>query len=151
MLIKKASKKLNIELVPQSSWYSNVRSQVSKSKWDKIRKKCYKEAGYKCEICGCQGPKWPVECHEIWDYNDKQNIQKLEGFIALCPSCHKVKHFGYARVSGNEDKAYKQLCTVNNISMEEAADIVFNAFEKWEERSRKQWEVNTDYIEEYLQ
>ena len=57
--------KLTIELVPKTSWYSNVRSNVSRSQWDKLRKKCYLNADYKCEVCGDtgikQGFKWPVE------------------------------------------------------------------------------------------
>ena len=58
--------KLTIELVPQTAWYSNVRSNVTKSEWDVLRKACYKAAGYKCEVCSGKGPKHPVECHEMW-------------------------------------------------------------------------------------
>ena len=61
--------KLTIELVPKTSWFTNLRSLVSKEQWDKIRNKVYWKAGYKCEICGSKGPKWPVECHEIWHYD----------------------------------------------------------------------------------
>jgi hypothetical protein len=49
--------KLTIELVPKTSWYSNVRSNVSKDEWDKIKKKCYIKANYKCEICNGIGDK----------------------------------------------------------------------------------------------
>ena len=58
--------KLTIELVPKTAWYKNVRSEVSKDRWDELRKECYRNANYKCEVCGGTGPKWPVECHEIW-------------------------------------------------------------------------------------
>ena len=81
--------KLTIELVPKTSWYSNVRSNVSKNEWDIIRKKSYEHAGHVCEICGDigtnQGVKHNVECHEIWDYNDETNEQTLGGLISLCP------------------------------------------------------------------
>jgi hypothetical protein len=36
--------KLKIELVPTSSFYSNVRSNVSKKEWDIIRRRAYRNA-----------------------------------------------------------------------------------------------------------
>jgi 5-methylcytosine-specific restriction endonuclease McrA len=46
---------LTIELVPKTAWYTNVRSNVSKKEWDRIRKKSYQNAGHVCEICGDTG------------------------------------------------------------------------------------------------
>ena len=70
--------KLTIELVPQSSWGNNLRSEanLSKGQWDKLRKESYRKANYKCEICGEKGPKWPVECHEIWHYDDEKHTRE---------------------------------------------------------------------------
>ena len=118
--------KLTIELVPQSSFYSNVRSNVTKSEWDIIRKKCYKESNYKCEICDDVGPKHPVECHEIWEYDDENLIQKLTGFISLCPKCHSVKHIGLAQIQGRYDIAFKKLMEVNNWSSQDAENYINN-------------------------
>ena len=77
--------KLTIELVPSTSWFNNVRSQVSAQEWDIIRHIVYAKANNICEICGGKGNKHAVECHEIWEYDDKEHIQKLIGMIALCP------------------------------------------------------------------
>ena len=66
--------KLTIELVPASSWFNNVRSQVTKYKWEKLKKYTFKRAHYKCEICGQKGRCWPVECHEEWEYDDEHKI-----------------------------------------------------------------------------
>jgi len=52
---------LTIELVPKTCWYTNLRSELPKSKWDKLRKKSYQEADYKCQICGGKGNRHPVE------------------------------------------------------------------------------------------
>src|SRR4051794_19953715 len=60
--------RLTIELVPRTCWLSNVRNHVEKSQWDFIRKSVYLKASNKCEICGGKGPKWPVECHEIFEF-----------------------------------------------------------------------------------
>jgi len=82
-----APAKLTVELVPSTSWYSNVRSEVSKKDWNAIRKRVYREANYVCQICAGRGSKWPVECHEIWAYDDENHIQELAGMQALCPKC----------------------------------------------------------------
>ena len=58
--------RLTIELVPQTCWFSNVRSEVSAADWDRLRKLTSNAAGGRCEVCGGRGPRWPVECHEIW-------------------------------------------------------------------------------------
>ena len=73
--------KLTLDLIPQSAFYKNVRSEVSKSEWDKIRKEVYKKAGYICEICG---KKDRLDAHEIFEYDEINNIQKLIGLVALC-------------------------------------------------------------------
>ena len=106
--------KLHIELVPRTSWYSNVRSNVPPSQWDKLRRASYAAAGYKCEICGGKGHKHPVECHEEWDYviEDGERIQRLKKLISLCPNCHKVKHPGLAQIKGELHIVVKQLMKV---------------------------------------
>lgn len=86
----KSKPKLLIELIPKTCHYSNVRTTVSKQEWDKIRFISYAAADNKCEICGDvgtnQGYKHNVECHEIWEYDDENHIQRLIGLISLCPN-----------------------------------------------------------------
>ena len=97
---------LSIELIPSTCHFSNVRTTVKAKEWDKIRLMSYKSAGNKCEICGDtgknQGYKHNVECHEIWEYDDKNHVQKLIGLISLCPTCHQVKHIEIGRASCRE-------------------------------------------------
>ena len=140
--------KLTIELVPSSAWYSNVRSNVSQERWDVLRKDCYKKAGYKCEICEGKGPNHPVECHEIWEYDDGECIQTLKGLIALCPSCHSVKHIGLAGIKGKQEEAIKHLAKVNEITEEDAKLYVESCFEIWSQRSQKKWKLDITIIEQ---
>lgn len=140
--------KLTIELVPRTCWFSNVRSCVSKKDWDKLRKKSYQNAGYKCEICGGKGSRHPVECHEIWNYDDKHKIQKLERMIALCPSCHEVKHIGYASVRGRYDVAIRHLAKVNGWTEEQADNYAQIAFNIWKERSDWQWTLDLSFLDD---
>lgn len=146
--------KLTIELVPSTSWYSNVRSNVSKSEWDKIRKHCYQLAHNRCEICGDvgfnQGRKHAVECHEIWHYNDDDKSQKLIGLIALCPNCHQCKHAGLAILNGKRNLITKHLMKVNNISWSSADSYINESFKLWNERSQFDWNVDISYLDNYL-
>lgn len=147
--------KLDIELVPKTAWYTNVRSNVTKAEWDKIRKKSYKNADYKCEICGDtglnQGYNHPVECHEIWEYDDDAKTQTLTGLISLCPNCHQVKHPGLAQMKGKQRVVLDQLQKVNNISSKDAILYLGAAFGQWRERSRFEWKLDISYLKEYMQ
>lgn len=138
--------RLTIELVPSTSWFENVRSLVSPGEWDALRKATYQAAGHRCEICGGRGSKWPVECHERWEYDETTRVQKLVGLIALCPDCHRVKHFGLARVKGEQEQAGQWLMKVNGWTRRQAYDHVQAAFALWERRSEGPWEVDISWL-----
>lgn len=139
---------LTIELVPKTSWCSNVRSRVSKEQWDMIRRDVYQRAGYKCEVCGGKGPEHPVECHEKWAYHDDAHVQELRRMPALCPSCHRVKHIGKAAVDGKMEEAIRHLKNVNGWTVDQAGLYVERAFKKWRTRSQHRWTVDTSILEE---
>ncbi len=144
---------LTIELVPKTAWYTNVRSNVSKEEWNCIRKKSYQNAGYVCEICGDTGlnqnHKHPVECHEIWQYDDLNHIQKLTGLISLCPNCHTVKHSGLATTKGKLETVIRQLQKVNSMTFEEATEYLQESFLKWIDRSQHEWTLDIEYLKTY--
>ena len=147
------SLRLTIELVPKTAWYINVRSEVSKSEWDRIRKKCYRKANNKCEICGDigknQGVLHYVECHEIWEYNDENHKQTLMGFIALCPYCHKCKHVALATITGHYEIVVEQLMKVNNMSRQQVEEYIEKSFEVWHLRNQFEWEMDISYVNRY--
>lgn len=146
--------KLTIELVPKTSWYNNVRSKVSSNEWDIIRKKSYIFANHNCQICGDnginQGFSHPVECHEMWEFDDTHNIQKLVGFISLCPLCHKVKHIGLAQINNQLDIAKNHLMKVNSIGKRTADLYIEQSFNIWKERNKNNWIVDVNYIQKFL-
>ena len=145
-MVKK--KLLTIELVPKTAWFSNVRSMIAKKDWDILRKEAYRKADYKCEICGGVGKRHPVECHEIWEYDDNNHIQKLAGMTALCPSCHEVKHIGFANTQGRGEMAEEHLAKVNKWTKEKTTKYVREQFKKWAERSKYDWEIDLTWLEE---
>ena len=127
--------KLEINLVPADLHFVNLRAYYSKPEWDIIRKKVYDRAHHRCEICGGVGKTHKVEAHEEWSYDPETRLATLERLTALCPNCHEVKHFGFAVVSGHEDRALAHLCKINNLSIEEGEEQVQAAFAKWDERN----------------
>ncbi len=142
--------KLTIELVPKTSFWQNVRNEVPKKIWDKVRKFVYKRANYKCEICNGKGKTHPVECHEIWEYDDASRIQTLIDFISLCPKCHQVKHLGLSEIRGFGVEAEEHLQKINGWNKVETDIYITLEFDLWRERSEYEWRTNTDYLREFL-
>lgn len=143
---------LTIELVPSTCWFSNVRSQLPKKEWDRLRKESYKQAKYKCEVCGGsglkQGYKHALECHEIWTYDDETKVQKLDGLISLCVRCHQVKHIGRTTIIGKQPEAFKHLEKVNGWDHKEVVDYVAESFiiHRW--RSNWYWTLDINMLTE---
>ncbi len=138
--------RLTVELVPSTCWYTNVRSNVSKAVWDRVRRQVAADAGGRCEICGGRGRRWPVECHEVWHYDDQTKTQRLERLVALCPACHEAKHAGLASTRGRLPDVIRHLATVNGWSEDDAALYLEVAFEQWASRSRHQWTVDISVL-----
>ena len=140
--------KLTIELVPSTSWFNNIRDMVSAKDWNIIKDLTFKRAGHRCEICNGVGPKWPVECHEVWDYDDINHVQTLVRTIALCPTCHACKHLGFnmTRMPHRVPKLLNHLGNVNNMSEQEVEDYVVNCFSTHTSRSRHDWTVDVSWI-----
>ena len=140
--------KLEIDLVPKSSWFNNLRKVLTKGSWDKIRNDCFDKAGHVCEICGGTGVfgkgKIKVECHEIWEY--KENKQILKGVISLCTVCHRVKHYGLSSLRGYENMCIKQLSNINNWNYTQVKNHVNYSFDLWEKRSKQNWELDLSWL-----
>lgn len=142
-------KMLTVELVPSSCWFSNVRDHVSKSVWDKLRRSTYRQSNYRCEVCGDRGSQHPVECHEIWHYNDDKYIQTLKGLTALCPNCHRVKHIGLAQLQGYGEQAEAHLSKVNGWSQYQTNTYLEKVWDIWQERSCHDWNLDFSWLESY--
>lgn len=138
---------LSIELVPSSNWEKNVRSEL-KENWDYIRRKVYRNANYKCEICGGKGESHPVEAHEIWSYNMDTGVQKLVSIVALCPMCHKSKHIGFAMVNGQEEIVKKHIMKINNWKKEDVDKYIRETFYIFNKRSSISWKLDLGYLKD---
>jgi len=141
--------KLEIELVPSTAWYSNLRSILEPSDWDIVRKLVYRNANYKCEICGGVGENHPVEAHEVWEYDGKTQVQTLAYVQSLCPLCHEAKHIGLAQIRGFDGRAKQTLMRVNGWDAETTKQYILEKFDQWGRRSKFLWKINIDKITEY--
>jgi hypothetical protein len=141
--------RLDIELVPSSSWMNNVRAILTVKQWNLLKSQVYDKAWNMCEVCGGAGSKHPVECHEIWAYDDRNQSQKLTGMVALCPPCHRAKHFGLAQMRGKGETALKHFMKVNKLKKSEAEGYIKVAFETWAKRSEKEWKLDLSHLKEY--
>lgn len=112
--------KLEIEPRPVSTWGVTLASRLPKKEWDDIRAKVYRDADYRCEICGNRDDR--LHCHEVWRFDDKRKIQRLVGFQCLGELCHNVKHFGRSSQvypKGYVDKLIEHWCRVNKKTKED--------------------------------
>lgn len=142
--------KLEIELVPSSAWYSNLRSVLSPADWDIVRKLVYRKSGNICQICGSKG-KYHVEAHEVWGYGivNGAYVQKLLHVQCLCPLCHEAKHIGLAQVRGFGDRARRTLMRVNNWNLDQTEKYIEQKFREWKQRSQYKWELDISEIVNY--
>jgi len=146
-LILKPSKRLILlpELIPYQMHGKNVRAVLSPEVWKGLAKYKYKESNYRCDICNVKGP---VECHEIWHFNDKKLIQSLIGLTTLCPDCHRVKHIGLARKMGWYGDALNHMAKVNGISKSVAKKHV--EYAEIEVKKRKdEYYLDLTYLNNY--
>jgi hypothetical protein len=141
---------LLLELVPAPNWGWNLRSELTRTEWDAVRQTIYSRAGNRCEICGGKGKKWPVECHEQWDYDDEAGVQRLVGLEALCPPCHEVRHMGRAVSVGNGERAARHMEKVNGWTPEQVQAHVDEAFDVWHARSRRAWQLDVSWLAGFL-
>lgn len=143
---------LTIELVPATSWYRNVRANVSERAWSSLQRLTFTAAGHRCEVCTGVGPRHPVECHEVWHYNDRLRLQQLVRLIALCPECHRVKHLGHTLATGRRDaveSAIAWFCSVNRVPPGTAIAHLQFAFAEHQRRSQVTYQLDVRLLRRY--
>ncbi|WP_018759516.1 hypothetical protein [Paenibacillus terrigena] len=143
---------VTVELIPETSIYDNLRKVVKKSVWDKLRKQTYKDYNHSCGKCG--GKEGILDCHELWEFDDKKNIQKLSGLVAVCRMCHLIIHHGRANMLVAEgvldkEELIKHFLKVNHCTRQDYEIHVKEAFVLWKQRSQKEWVVDLGEYQQY--
>ena len=146
---------LKIEMVPETLWHNNLRYLLKPKKWQEIRKhelNRIKNADYQfpCEICN--QVKDSLDCHEIWNYNEEERIQTLNGLIMLCKQCHLIKHIGFSTYLALDGKCnfeglIRHFCWVNKLTPADFYEHYLEEYAKWEERGKyNDWKQELKYI-----
>ena len=137
--------RLNFELVPDSCWYSNLRSVLKPVQWDKIRRAAYAKAGGRCTICGAESRR--LEAHERWEYNVETRTQILVDVVAICPACHAVVHIGRTQLMGKEEEACRHFMRVNGCSYAEYRAALGKANEDHRRRNLvPEWKLDLSWL-----
>ena len=148
--MKKPVLKLDFELVPDSCWYSNLRSMLTKGQWDVVRKDAYARASGRCMICS--RPATRLEAHERWSYNEQTATQKLEDVIAVCHACHSVIHIGRTQLLGDEDKAIAHFMKVNNCTYADYVVALGAANERHQRLNEVgEWKLDLSYLKKFCE
>lgn len=142
--------KLNFELVPDSCWYSNLRSILSPAQWDVVRSEAYARAGGRCMICGA--PTRRLEAHERWEYDERNAVQKLADVVAICKSCHEVIHIGRTQLTGGEERASEHFMKVNGCTYAEYRKALGEANEAHRRRNLvPEWKLDLSYLKKFTE
>ena len=132
--------KLEPHLVPKPLWKHSASEKLGRTSWQAIRQDRLREAGDRCEICREPSVR-PLNCHEIWSYDDSNAVATLVGFEMHCAKCDLVTHMGRAIAHGYGDQALQQMTGVNGINLAEAKQIWLSAKGIWKTRNAREWSV----------
>ncbi len=136
--------KLQIDMVPLSSWGLSLRNSIKRSQWDKLRKEVHAKNGDKCEICGSPDK---LHCHEHWEFDEVTGTQRLSCLGTVCSMCHFVSHMGRPRqlaAAGHLDMK----AVIDHFLKVNAVDLkVYKKHEKdatalFMKRSETEWKVD---------
>lgn len=140
--------KLEFELVPDSCWYSNLRSILTPAQWDIVRRDAYSRANGRCMLCGKKAKR--LEAHEKWEYDEINRIQKLKDVVAVCKSCHEVIHIGRTSLLGGEERASAHFMKVNDCNYAEYRKALGEANEIHRRRNKiPEWKLDLSYLKKF--
>lgn len=136
------------DMLPTSSWESNLRTALSEAEWDRLRRFCYQAAGYACAACGSRGEPH-VEAHESWAFDEATGVQRLKGLLCLCPTCHKAKHLGFAQRIGRLPQVLARLKWLNDWDDAQLAAGLADVERRQERLSARPWQLDLSFLLSY--
>lgn len=141
-------RKLCFQVIPDGCWKVNLHELLPKSAWDHIKKDVKTRAAGKCEICKKDCAR--LDAHEVWSYDVKRGVQKLENIVAICRDCHDSIHINRSYLVGRGEKAEDNYMKVNGVSYAEMKADLKAANEKNAERNAvSEWKLDLSYLKRY--
>lgn len=145
---KTGKRKLNFELIPVGCWKRNLHEILPKPAWDIIKKDALERAGSKCAVCGKKTDS--LDAHEIWSYDEKNAVQKLENVIAICKDCHSAIHICRTQIKGNAERAEDHYMKVNGCTYSEMRADMGQANEINERRNKiGEWKQDLTWLKRF--
>jgi hypothetical protein len=132
--------KLEIALIPKSSWYKGIRTILTNDQVEKLRGQLFAKANNICQICEVHTES--LFFTEEYKFDDIYLTQTLVKFIAICEDCHLARHMGLATIKGKYSRAVKHFQKVNDLSINEAKTIISAAFTLWRHRSNYNYYID---------
>ena len=114
-------------LVPKPLWGINAHDLLAWETWQRIRRDTFARDNHLCVICEQQ---LPLECHEVFSYNDNAGIAVLEKLESRCAECHACNHLGRLR-KRSPDKFQHALVRIGRLNKMRPAEVILlvkNAF-----------------------
>jgi hypothetical protein len=146
--------KLEPSLIPESAWgqsLSNLHKKGRCKYWPSLRDEACMRHGEQCAFCDAS----PEHAHEVWKYDDANNVMTLDEVVPVCKWCHHCIHLGHAEVLASKGEldfkaVLQHFSTVRGVSRHEIECIAREAFDLWELRSRRQWTVDFGKFKIYI-
>lgn len=140
------------DLIPVSTWGSNLAQLLTKPSWDALRLPVIAARGNLCQICGEK--QGAMECHELWAYSlppqdapkSMVGVQRLMGLAALCHSCHMVFHHGLARIQGNFEAVMERLVVVNRWTRADFQSYYADMGRRYKQRCEVNWALDLSLV-----
>lgn len=141
-------RKLRFQIVPDGCWKVNLHELLPKKAWDFIKNDVKKNALYMCEICGKKTDR--LDAHEVWAYDTKRGVQKLENIVAVCKDCHNAIHINRSYLTGDFARAEDQYMKVNGVSYAEMKKDLKEANEENAKRNAvSEWKLDLSFLKKY--
>lgn len=140
---------LYIDLIPSSCWFTNVRYCIAPEYWERLAKGIRARAGQACEVCkgGADADNGVfLEAHERWHFDEERGVQTLKRIVCLCTACHRTTHYGLSQLRGEEELVRAHFKAVNDCDEAELDRHVAQAFETWQSRNERDWELDLSII-----
>ncbi|SDP49756.1 hypothetical protein [Afipia sp. GAS231] len=142
---------LRIELVPETLWGQNLRSNqvgLGPYRWLALSRAVRAELG-RCSICGSTKR---LQGHEVWKFREepRSSVATLVKVNAICTICHSIQHWGRTKMliaGGLMSVADGRRLIRHFMKINRCARAAFDRHEKrvtdeWLVRSKKRWKID---------
>jgi hypothetical protein len=101
-----------------------------------------------CEICQKvqKIDNVTMHCHEVWEFNDIEETQKLVKLQCICQRCHYIKHYAFfsEELWFDLELSINHFIEVNKATREEFSIHLVEAIKIWQDRSLIKWKIQVE-------